>query len=67
MTFSIRKRLSFIFSYGGQVQDLKKVLDLVAKGVIRPQVGTKKLVDFPEVLHDLHEGKTKGRIVLLHE
>jgi propanol-preferring alcohol dehydrogenase len=66
MTFAIRKRLSIIFSYGGQVQDLKEVLGLVAKGTIRPLVETKQIGDFPEVLRDLHEGKIKGRIALLH-
>jgi propanol-preferring alcohol dehydrogenase len=67
MKIGIRKRLSFIFSYGGQAQDLKQVLSLIAKGTIQPQVATKTLKDFPTVLRDLHDGKIKGRIALLHD
>jgi len=57
--------LSYIFSYGGQVEDLKEVLDLIAKGVIRPQVQPGKLEDFPTVLKDLEDGKVEARVALL--
>jgi propanol-preferring alcohol dehydrogenase len=67
MKIGTRKRLSFIFSYGGQAQDLKEVLDLIRKGIVQPQVATKRLADFPTVLRDLHDGKLKGRTVLLHD
>lgn len=67
MKTGTRKRLSYIFSYGGQVQDLKEVLDLIAMGHIKPQVSEGKLEDFPTVLHALGEGKIKGRVALIHE
>lgn len=67
MSIGTRKRLTLLFSYGGQAQDLKVVLDMIAKGLIRPQVETQRLADFPVVLRDLHEGKIKGRTVLLHD
>lgn len=67
MKIGTRKRLSYIFSYGGQVRDLEKVLDLIAKGVIHPQVEEGKLADFPMVLQDLLAGKIKARVALMHE
>lgn len=60
MKIGTRKRLSYIFSYGGQLQDLKDVLALIAKGDIRPQVEEGKLEDFPSVLVALGEGKIRG-------
>ncbi|PGH10926.1 hypothetical protein AJ79_05171 [Helicocarpus griseus UAMH5409] len=67
MKNGIRKRLSFIFSYGGQYEDLVEVLNLIAKGVIRPQVEKGKLEDFPTVLKKLCEGKIKDRFALVAE
>ncbi|KAM0293182.1 hypothetical protein ACHAPM_011656, partial [Fusarium culmorum] len=67
MKIGTRKRLSFIFSYGGQVRDLKKVLDLISSGHISPRVETRKLPDFQEVLGALSEGKIKARVALLHD
>lgn len=65
MKNGIRKRLSFIFSYGGQVPDLEEVLGLIAQGVIRPQVEKGKLEDFPNVLQNLVDGKIKDRFALV--
>lgn len=67
MKTGTRKRLSYIFSYGGQVEDLKEVLDLIAKGVIRPQVKPGKLEDFPTVLKDLEDGKVEARVALVQD
>jgi propanol-preferring alcohol dehydrogenase len=67
MKIGTRKRLSFIFTYGGQVRDLEEVLQLIAKGVIRPQVNPGKLEDFPSVLEDLTRGKVECRVALLQE
>lgn len=67
MKIGTRKRLSFIFSYGGQVKDLKLVLQLIAKGAIKPQVETKRLKDFPDVLQALEAGEVRGRMALLHD
>jgi propanol-preferring alcohol dehydrogenase len=67
MKTGTRKRLSYIFSYGGQVEDLKEVLDLIAQGVIRPQVQPGKLEDFPTVLKDLEDGKVEARVALVQD
>lgn len=67
MKIGIRKRLSIIFTYGGQQSDLVKVLDLISKGVIQPQVELGKLQDFPKILKDLGDGKIKDRIALLSD
>ncbi|KAJ5371295.1 uncharacterized protein N7496_007387 [Penicillium cataractarum] len=67
MKIGIRKRLSIIFTYGGQYRDLVEVLDLIAKKVIQPQVEIGKLQDFPKVLKDLEDGKIKDRIALVSD
>lgn len=67
MKVGIRKRLSIVFSYGGQTRDLKDALDLIQKGVLNPQVADGKLADLPMVLKGLEAGKIKGRIALLHD
>lgn len=67
MKIGIRKRLSIIFTYGGQIQDLRAVLDLISKKVIQPQVEDATLRDFPTVLKALCDGKIKARVALLHE
>ncbi|KAG5655253.1 hypothetical protein KAF25_010405 [Fusarium avenaceum] len=67
MKIGTRKRLSFIFSYGGQVRDLKQVLDLIAAGSIKPQVETRKLGEFDQVLQELCDGKIRSRVALLGE
>ncbi|KAH7135291.1 chaperonin 10-like protein [Dendryphion nanum] len=67
MKVGIRKRLSIIFSYGGQTRDLKEALDLIGQGVLNPMVADGKFEDFPRVLKELEAGKVKGRIALLFE
>ncbi|KAJ5436691.1 Short-chain dehydrogenase/reductase SDR [Penicillium cf. griseofulvum] len=67
MKIGIQKRLSIIFTYGGQWRDLKEVLDLISKGTIRPQVETAGLKEFPQVLKGVCDGKVKARVALLHE
>jgi propanol-preferring alcohol dehydrogenase len=67
MKIGTRKRLSYIFSYGGQVRDLEVVLQLISQGVIRPQVKPGKLQDFPAIVADLECGKVESRVALLHE
>lgn len=61
----IKKRLTIVFNYGGQYQDVVEVLDLIAKKVIRPQVETGNLKDFPNILQNLHDGKIKSRMALI--
>ena len=64
MKRGIRKRLTVIFSYGGQREDLEELLDLMGKGVIMPQTEEGKLEDFPRWLQDLCDGKVKARVAL---
>lgn len=64
---AVRKQLSILCSYGGTHSDLRASLDLIAKGVIKPQVETGSLADFDKVLADLHAGKIKSRIALVPE
>jgi propanol-preferring alcohol dehydrogenase len=66
MKLGTRKRLSYIFSYGGQVQDLRAVLDLISRKVISPRVQERRFQDFPQIVNDLVAGKIKGRIALVH-
>lgn len=67
MKVGTRKRLSFIFSYGGQVSDLRDVLDLMAKGKIRPGVAERPLSDLPDVLEELEAGSVEARVALMHD
>lgn len=67
MKVGIRKRVTIIFSYGGQLRDLDEVLKLIGKGVLKPTVADGKLEDFPAVLRNLEAGKINGRIALLHD
>lgn len=67
MKIGIRKRLSIIFTYGGQQRDLVEVLDLISRKVIQPQVELGKLSDFPKVLKDLGAGKVKDRVALVSD
>lgn len=67
MKIGTRKRLSYIFSYGGQVGDLEEVLKLIAEGTIRPQVMPSRLEEFPHILKQLEEGKVEGRMALIHD
>lgn len=67
MKIGTRKRLSFIFSYGGQARDLKEVLDLIAAGAVKPQVEEASLDSLPEVLKSLEAGEVDGRVALVHK
>lgn len=67
MKNGIRKRLSFIFSYGGQLNDLEEVLELISKKVIQPQVVGKAPSEFPNTLQGLLDGKIKGRVALIYD
>lgn len=64
---AVPKRLDILCSYGGDHSDLEASLNLIAKGVVKPQVVTGRMADFPTVLADLHSGKIKSRIVLIPE
>ena len=55
----IKKRLSVLFNYGSKYEDVVEILDLISKGIVRPYVETGNLIDFPKVLQDLHDGKSR--------
>ena len=65
MKIGISKRLSFLFSAGGQVTDLEEVLAMIAEGSIQPRVQPRKLSDFPVVLKEIACGEATSRIALL--
>ncbi|KAL3463558.1 chaperonin 10-like protein [Aspergillus heterothallicus] len=65
MKNGIRKRLSFVFSYGGQYSDLQEVLALIDKGVIRPRVKRGDLREFPRYLAELGRGEVEDRVALV--
>ncbi|KXT02299.1 hypothetical protein AC578_198 [Pseudocercospora eumusae] len=67
MKTCVRNRLSILFSYGGNIEDLKEALDLIAQGKLKPQVESGRLEDFPKWLKDLCDGKVKGRVALTCE
>ncbi|KAK5424743.1 hypothetical protein LTR83_000333 [Exophiala xenobiotica] len=64
---AVTKQIDILCSYGGTSSDLEASLDLIAKGVITPQVETGSMKDFPQILDDLHNGKIKSRIALVPE
>ncbi|KAL4945775.1 hypothetical protein BDV06DRAFT_209246 [Aspergillus oleicola] len=65
MKNGIRKRLSFVFSYGGMYRDLEEVLWLITRGVLRPRMQTRRLKELPVVLKELNEGRVEDRVSLL--
>lgn len=66
MKLGTRKRLSFIFSYGGQVQDLCEVLRMIASQQINPQVAQRPYGDLPMALEALKRGEVEARVVLTY-
>lgn len=63
----IRRQLDILGSYGGNYSNMEACLDLIAKGLLVPQVVEGNMKDFPTILDDLHHGKVKGRVVLVPE
>ncbi|KAK4925501.1 hypothetical protein LTR49_007568 [Elasticomyces elasticus] len=66
MKLATRKRLSFIFSYGSQAQDLPNVLELIATKKVEPRVQSRPLKDLQAVLAELETGEVEARVVLTH-
>lgn len=63
----VRRQLNILSSYAGTTADIEACLQLIAKGVLVPQVEEASMEHFPTILHDLHHGKIKGRIALVPE
>lgn len=66
-SIAVRKQLDILCSYGGTYSDLEACLDLIARGVISPQVESGTMADFQQVLADLDVGNVKSRIALVPE
>ncbi|MGE0502027.1 MAG: alcohol dehydrogenase catalytic domain-containing protein [Rhizobiaceae bacterium] len=65
---SILKELDFIGSAHATLADLRKVIDLVARGEIKPEIAAFVPVDEAGRAHRLMEERsTAGRVVLTHE
>lgn len=64
---AIFKHLNILASFGGTKEETKASLDLIARGVLTPQVEMDSMANFPRVLQGLHEGKIKSRIALVPE
>jgi propanol-preferring alcohol dehydrogenase len=52
-------------TFCGTVDGLKECLELVASGVVKPEIELGSINDLPQVLQDLDEGKIRGRKVLM--
>jgi propanol-preferring alcohol dehydrogenase len=58
---------NILASVGGNVQDVKDVLDLMAEGKLKPMITEIKPEQIPDGLYDLAAGKVKGRLVAVYE
>lgn len=54
-------------SVGGNVQDVKEVLDLMATGRLKPMLHKIRFEDIPQGILELEQGKVKGRLVAVYE
>jgi len=52
-------------SFAGTIEGLRECLELLERGVIKPEIITGSIEDVPQVLKELDEGKYQGRKVLL--
>lgn len=65
---SILKELDFIGSAHATLSDLRKVIDLVARGEIEPEIAAFVPVEEAARAHEMMEERsTSGRVVLTHE
>ncbi|KIW95970.1 uncharacterized protein Z519_03036 [Cladophialophora bantiana CBS 173.52] len=62
---SLQKQLNILYSFGGSAGDVKKGLKLIAEGVVKPQIKTAPLSEFPRLVEDLHDGRVESRMVLI--
>lgn len=52
-------------TFCGSIDGLRECLDLIAQGVIKPEIVEGSINNLPQVLRDLDDGKIRGRQVLL--
>ena len=62
---AVVKGLTIKGSYNGTAEAYGECLDLMARGVLRPEVRTGSVEDLPDVLGKLDRGEVRGRMVLL--
>ena len=63
--FSVPYEVSIQTTYWGTRPELVEVLDLAARGLIRPQVTTYPLADAAKAYHELAQGHIRGRAVVV--
>lgn len=59
------QQIATLGSFWGTSQELREILDLIARGSLRPLVTTAALDDVNDVLDRLREGRVEGRIALV--
>lgn len=61
------KEFKIFGNYWGSSQDQIEVLDLIKRGIIKPEVETTPMSNINQVMKDLDAGKIKSRMALVHE
>lgn len=62
---ALNRQINILGSYGGTVKDLKKVIELIQKGIINPVIDSVfPLEKLPEALEKLREQKAFGKILI---
>lgn len=69
MKLGVRKRLTYLFSYGAHVDDVRQVLRLMQDedAALRPRVETARFEALPAVLARLEAGEVRARVALLYD
>lgn len=69
MKLGVRKRLTYLFSYGAHVDDVRQVLRLMQDedATLRPRVETARFEALPAVLARLEAGEVRARVALLYD
>lgn len=61
------KEFVFMGNFWGTSQDQAECFELVAKGLVVPQIETTNYLNVNKVLQELRDGKVKSRLVLVHD
>lgn len=71
LTFDLNKfafkEFTIMGNFWGTSEDQGDCFELVAKGLVTPQVETTSYLNVNKVLKDLHDGKVKSRMVLVQD
>ncbi|MEU4692394.1 NAD(P)-dependent alcohol dehydrogenase [Actinoplanes sp. NPDC023714] len=63
--FSVPYEVSIQTTYWGSRPELAEVLDLGARGLVKPKISTFSLDEGPEVYERMHQGSLQGRAVVV--